>query len=115
MRLRKVCPQCNTVVHAKRSVCDCGHAFEEKESTVSATAVGKPENAMKRRKALLSEEELLVTKERDKQVRNDIKVKVVYKAPCIHTSLFSPHLHSGVKKMKGWTKPCILPSLLYRF
>ena len=65
MRLRKVCPQCNTVVHAKRSVCDCGHAFEEKESTVSATAVGKPENAMKRRKALLSEEELL-RKERDK-------------------------------------------------
>ena len=30
------------------------------------TAVGEPENAMKRRKALLSEEELLVTKERDK-------------------------------------------------
>ena len=31
-----------------------------------ATAVEEPENAMKRRKALLSEEELLVTKERDK-------------------------------------------------
>ena len=28
--------------------------------------VGEPENAMKRRKALLSEEELLVTKEREK-------------------------------------------------
>ena len=30
------------------------------------TAVGEPENAMKCRKALLSEEQLLVTKERDK-------------------------------------------------
>ena len=31
-----------------------------------ATAVREPENAMKRRKALLYEEELLVRKERDK-------------------------------------------------
>ena len=27
MRLRKVYPQCNIVVHVKRSVCDCGHGF----------------------------------------------------------------------------------------
>ena len=27
MCLRKVCPQCNTIVHVKRSVCDCGHAL----------------------------------------------------------------------------------------
>ena len=26
MRLRKVCPQCNTVVHVKRSCCGCGHS-----------------------------------------------------------------------------------------
>ena len=32
MRLRKVCPQCNTVVHVKRSVCDCGHAFAAEET-----------------------------------------------------------------------------------
>ena len=38
---RKVCPQCNTVVHAMDDV----------------TAVGEPENAIK---TLLSEEELLV-------------------------------------------------------
>jgi len=25
MCLRKVCPQCNTIVHVKRSVCDYGH------------------------------------------------------------------------------------------
>ena len=66
MRLRKVCPQCNTVVHVKRSVCDCGHAFASKKRKARCTAVGEPENTMKRRKALLSEEELLVTKERDK-------------------------------------------------
>ena len=63
MRLRIVCPQCNTVVHVKRSVCDCYHAFASK---ARCTTVGEPENAMKHRKALLSEEELLVTKERDK-------------------------------------------------
>ena len=33
---------------------------------LSQTTVGEPENAMKRRKPLLSEEELLVRKERDK-------------------------------------------------
>ena len=27
MRLRKVCPQCSTVIHVRRSVCECGHAF----------------------------------------------------------------------------------------
>ena len=65
MRLRKVCAQCNTVVHVKRSVCDCGHAFASKKW---CTAVGEPDNAMKRihRKALLSEEGLLVGTDRDK-------------------------------------------------
>ena len=59
-------PQCNTVVHVKRSVCDCGHAFASKKRKARCTAVGEPENVMKCRKALLSEEELLVRKERDK-------------------------------------------------
>ena len=55
------------VVHVtvKRSVCDCGHAFASKKRKARCTAVGEPENIMKRRKALLSEEELLVRKERD--------------------------------------------------
>ena len=26
-RFRKVCPQCNTVVQVKKSVCNCGHVF----------------------------------------------------------------------------------------
>ena len=70
MRLRKVCPQCNTVVHVKSgSVCDCGHAFASKKRKARCTAVGEPENAMKRRKALglLSEEELLVRKRQSPQ------------------------------------------------
>ena len=63
MHLRKVCSQCNTVVHVKKLVCDCGLAFALKKRKARCIAV---ENAMKRRKALLSEEELLVTKERDR-------------------------------------------------
>ena len=59
-------PQCNTAVHMKRSVCDCGHAFASKKRKARCTAVGEPENAMKHIKALLSEEELLVRNERDK-------------------------------------------------
>ena len=44
-----------------------GHAFASKKRKARCTAaVGEPENAMKRRKTLLSEKELLVTKERDK-------------------------------------------------
>ena len=76
MRLRKVCPQCNTVVHVKGSVCDCGHAFASKKMKARCTAVGESENAMKRRKALLSEEELLVTKQRDK-VRSQVHMPLI--------------------------------------
>ena len=65
MCLRKVCPQCNTIVHVKRSVCDCGHAFTLKKRKAPCTADGEPVNAMKCRNALLSEEELLVMKQRD--------------------------------------------------
>ena len=52
MRLRKVCPQCNTVPHVKRSVCDCRYAFTSKKRKAQCTAVGKLENAMKRKKSL---------------------------------------------------------------
>ena len=46
----------------KRSVCDCGRAFVSKKRKAQCTAVGEPESAMKRRKALLSEEELLLVR-----------------------------------------------------
>ena len=65
-KFRKVCSQCNTVVHMKRSVCDCGHAFASKKMKAQCIAVGEPENAMKCRKALVSEEEFIVSKEREK-------------------------------------------------
>ena len=44
MRLRKVCPQCSTVIHARRSVCECGHAFtlkREARITASSPAIRK--------------------------------------------------------------------------
>ena len=40
MRLRKECAQCNTVVHVKRSVCDCGHAFASKKGKHSVLLLG---------------------------------------------------------------------------
>ena len=52
--------------------CDGGHAFASKNRKPRRTTVGEPENAMKRRKALLSEKELL-RKERDKRVRELLK------------------------------------------
>ena len=55
-------------MHVKRSICDCGHAVVSNKRKAWCTAVGEPENAMKRRKGLQSEEELLVTKESAKQV-----------------------------------------------
>ena len=60
-RFRKVCPQCNTIVHVKKSVCDRGHAFASKKRK---PAVWEPENAMKRRKTLLSEEVISDKRER---------------------------------------------------
>ena len=48
-----------------------------------------------------------------KQVRNDIKVKVVYKAPSyIFCLLYTAQWR---EKDEGWTRICILPSLLYHF
>ena len=78
MHPRKLCPQCYAVLYVKRSVCDpvaTGHAFASKKRKAQCTAVGEPENAMKCRKALLSEEELLVRKETKsaKRVRELLK------------------------------------------
>ena len=65
MRLRKVCPRCNTVVHVKRSVCDCCHAFASKKRKARCTTVGEPENAMKRRRASETREQDLYRKEQN--------------------------------------------------
>ena len=52
-----------------------GHGFELKKRKAWCNAVGELENTMKRRKALLFEEELLVTKETKsaKRVRELLK------------------------------------------
>ena len=54
MRLRKVCPQCSTVIHARRSVCECGHAF-----TLKIEACSTSSSPAKRKRALESLEDTL--------------------------------------------------------
>ena len=47
MRLRKVCPQCSTVIHARRSVCECGHAFTlKREAHITASSPAKSKRAL---------------------------------------------------------------------
>ena len=46
LRLRKVCPRCNTLVHA---VCGCGHAFAKAQCTTN--------ESVKRKRASESEKE----------------------------------------------------------
>ena len=58
MRLRKVCPQCNTVVHMKRSCCGCGHVFTLKRK-VQVSADKSMGKAVKRRRALETVEDTL--------------------------------------------------------
>ena len=58
MRLRKVCPQCNTVVHVKRSCCGCGHVFTLKRK-VQVSADKSMGKAVKRRRALETMEDTL--------------------------------------------------------
>ena len=58
MRRRKVCPQCNTVVHVKRSCCGCGHVFTMKKK-VQVSADKSMGKAVKRRRALETVEDTL--------------------------------------------------------
>ena len=58
MRLRKVCPQCNTVIHVKRSCCGCGHVFTLKRK-VQVSADKSMGKAVKRRRALETVEDTL--------------------------------------------------------
>ena len=47
MRLRKVCPQCSTVIHARRSVCECGYAFTlKREARITASSPAKRKRAL---------------------------------------------------------------------
>ena len=47
MRLRKVCPECSTVIHTRRSVCECGHAFTlKREARITASSPAKRKRAL---------------------------------------------------------------------
>ena len=58
MRLRMVCPQCSTVIHVRRSVCECGHAF-----TLKRGALITASSPTKCKRALESLEDILRTQE----------------------------------------------------
>ena len=59
LRLTKVCPRCNTLVHVKRAVCGCGHAFASKRKAQCTT-----NESVKRKRASESEKESV---ERDEE------------------------------------------------
>ena len=61
MRLRKVCPQCSTVIHARRSICECGHAFTLKRETRNTAS-----SPTKRKRALESLEDTLRRQENNR-------------------------------------------------
>ena len=58
MRLRMVCPQCTTVIHVRKSVCECGHVF-----TLKRGALITASNLTKRKRALKSLEDILRAQE----------------------------------------------------
>ena len=65
MRLRKVCPECNTRLHVKRSVCGCGYAFPLKRKVQCNSDSGRLQT-MKRRRVLESKEQTLTRRELDR-------------------------------------------------
>ena len=60
MRLRKVCPQCSTVIHARRRF-ECGHAF-----TLKREARNTASSPAKRKRALESLEDTLRRQENNR-------------------------------------------------
>ena len=65
MHLRKVCPQCNTILHARWSVCGCGHAFPLKRKG-QCIADKLKSQVMKRKRTLETELETLLRRQKDK-------------------------------------------------
>jgi len=70
-----------------------GHAFASKKRKAWCTAVGKPENAMKHRKTLLSEKELLVRKERDKVHKVEIDEQTFHRQEQNRTHIMARMKH----------------------
>ena len=51
MCLRKMCPKCGTIVHVKRAVCGCGHAFALKRKAHCCVG-SKPERKRKEKDSI---------------------------------------------------------------
>ncbi len=66
MRLRKTCPNCGAVLHAKRAVCNCGHALACKRKA-RCSDDREPKKATKRRRAF--ECEVMVQRKEADKVR----------------------------------------------
>ena len=73
-RLKKVCLQCDTTVHARRAVCECGHTFPSKRK---AQCIAKKE-AMKRRRTLETEPEKFVRTEQDRLRKQSTRAAETY-------------------------------------
>ena len=73
-RLKKVCPQCDTTVHARRAVCVCGHTFPSQRK---AQCIAKKE-AMKRRRTLETEQEEFARIEQDRLRKQSTKAAETY-------------------------------------
>ena len=82
MRLRKVCPQCSTVIHARRSVCECGHAFTLKRE--ARIIVSSP---AKRKRALESLEDTLRRQESNRTRMASMRASETLP----HIIIFVPH------------------------
>ena len=74
MCLRKVCPQCSTVIHTRRSICECGHAF-----TLKREARNTASSPAKRKRALESLEDTL-----RKQENNRIHIEILIINICVY-------------------------------
>ena len=73
-RPKKVCPQCDTTVHARRAVCVCGHTFPSK---TKAQCIAKKE-AMKRRRTLETEQEKFARTEQDRLRKQSTRAAETY-------------------------------------
>ena len=93
MRLKKTCPKCGAVVHEKRAVCDCGHAFARKRKARCSDDC----EPKKRRKAFECEEVMVQRKEKDrvrkaKERTRETREQTLLREKLMHATA-SHHVH----------------------
>ena len=72
--LLKSCPECNTNVHARKSMCDCGYSFALKCRTSSDTVRKSMRIAMKTKRALETDD---ARYRKDQNAANVAKKRVI--------------------------------------